>query len=1505
MGALVCVVVFCTTYALILPAITEETDTFCGYTEHVHDESCRQTGETAPPELICSLAEAEPHTHTEDCVLPAHTHTEDCWETPERTLLCEIPELEGHTHSEECYETQTAIVCGQEESEGHTHDEACYAATGELVCTLAESAGHTHTAECSAESVRTLICTTEETAGHLHEDACYSAGEPVLICGLEERAEAEMICTAEEGDGHFHTEGCYAAAEAAEERLICEMEEHTHTLSCHSNPNADIENPSDWETTFADVELSGVWAEDLLAIAESQLGYQESTRNFIVLDDGETTKGYTRYGAWYGDPYGDWCAMFVSFCLHYAQVPEEAMPQHHNCAQWIEVLSDAYYDLYAASGTYTPAPGDLIFFDWDGDQSADHVGLVQEGTGETITTIEGNSGNRVKANTYAPDDRTILGYGILPANPNQIATMDLTEDTIVLAEGENDPYNLYNYVHTVTVQHKADGETVWQDVENGNVQTGDSLRFTLQYLIPGGTLDADHRTVTYQLPVQTTKSDSGNVYDEKNNVVGTYTITEDGLITIVFNEDYATSNASGYDIAGNISFETTVDALNTDTKGDVTLPFTQEVTLHVTDKVNNTGDLQVTKTAANINPTAGTVDYTITVNSENGTGSTVLLNDVMTGIALDGTVTVKDKNGNTQNITVTEDSNGSLSMELPQMNAGGSYTITYSAKLPNADTLNGSVTANNTVDVQSTDKEGGTLVDEDDVDTTFTREIVSKSGTLSEDGSTITWTIKVNASKVDIGGWTLSDTLGNSAYTGDVTISPNPNNGSGTLTTTLPYKFPAGSDQTYTVTYTTTVDTGSLGSTSVSNTATMTPGSGSGVSAGDRVTTGSYNPLTKEAAGVVIGGTENGNKLAEYKWTVTIDASDGAIEPYTQNIDGHSYNVWYYGDELWNESTHWMTGTQIKAMAADLDAGYDGRFEVIAYVWTGTGNKFQTAVPLSQVSDTAKYGQFRILFYDTLPQGQKITFSYASTGNVGDGTASKELTNWGTVNNKVSDQASQSYRPVVTKVDKNGSGSTTEHNIADSKLTFKNGQYIGVLGWNVKVTLPDTEYTFDVVITEDIPYGTDLLDDAAEQWSLSFALTSDNPDYNFSNEDFNFKDGKASITKTVAGHTYTVTAELINGDYVITIPKEMATHFRGKTISLEVRVQIDENFNWDELTKRFTNTVTVTTGNTELGQASQTQIIRNPVVTKSSTGAVNNVIPYSLTINSEGRDLMEGADTLTLTDVLSFPQSADSPINASLLVDTVKVYSVESDGTKTDITAQCPYTFTETETDGVVYKTITMTVPDSTPLLVEYSYRVTGKVNASVTLSNTATLEGQGSSLDDDDYEYKVTIEDSNATAILKGVKIVKVDAENYSLHLKNASFDLEKWNGSEYVWIETFTTDEDGTISTGELATDVAYRLIETDAPDGYLLDSTPYEFYIVGSGTLSAPRDFNGKALNDGDSIIIANAEAAYTLPETGGIGTIPYTTAGLLTMLGSGILLSRTKRKTKRKRRGCSAE
>lgn len=549
------VVVFCTTYALILPAITLEKQ--CDIPEHTHTDACyAQVTSVEKRVPVCSAETLEIHRHTADCYdadgnptcgyaeFVVHSHDSRCYDET-GNLWCPLPEIEAHRHTADCYAlpeehthaegcytsvrgdlvcgehvhtdacyTETAVLaCGLEESEEHQHDENCYETSRELtcgidsdhshtdacyeweqvlscdlptepaedaqpvlVCTKPEIVLHRHTSDCF-DADGNLICGQTQILEHRHSDACFeTVAEPVdtgtltctdtthvhtarcygtweLVCGQEEHTHSEA-CKPEETvfcgkDAHTHGEAC--RDENGE--LVCGTEEHTHSLACYADSGADVETAELWEQTFAGVTLTGNWRQDTIAIAETQLGYTESTKNYVVAEDGETVKGYTRYGAWCEEPYGDWNVMFLTFCLHYAGV--EGVPPDRDCGGWVTSWADAF----EPAQSHTPAAGDLVLFDRDGDGTADRAGLVAQITDSGFAAMEGDAEDAVRLLTYGADDPGILGYINLPEGPKEFTLTAQTENGItvtITGESASLPYPAREI--TVTVTEVTDGE---------------------------------------------------------------------------------------------------------------------------------------------------------------------------------------------------------------------------------------------------------------------------------------------------------------------------------------------------------------------------------------------------------------------------------------------------------------------------------------------------------------------------------------------------------------------------------------------------------------------------------------------------------------------------------------------------------------------------------------------------------------------------------------------------------------------------------------------------------------------------------------------------------------------------------------------------------------------------------------------------------------------------------------------------------------------------------------
>ena len=134
----------------------------------------------------------------------------------------------------------------------------------------------------------------------------------------------------------------------------------------------------------------------LVTIAKSQLG----------------NEGGEKFWSWWGfTERQEWCACFVSWCADQAGLIQNgAVPKFSLCTAGV--------DWFQAQGKWqgagsVPSPGMIIFFDWDHDGASDHVGIVESCDGTTVHTIEGNSGDAVKQNSYTVNSQSILGYGLV------------------------------------------------------------------------------------------------------------------------------------------------------------------------------------------------------------------------------------------------------------------------------------------------------------------------------------------------------------------------------------------------------------------------------------------------------------------------------------------------------------------------------------------------------------------------------------------------------------------------------------------------------------------------------------------------------------------------------------------------------------------------------------------------------------------------------------------------------------------------------------------------------------------------------------------------------------------------------------------------------------------------------------------------------------------------------------------------------------------------------------
>ena len=651
------------------------------------------------------------------------------------------------------------------------------------------------------------LCGVDE---HTHSDECYSIK---YVCDFDQTAV----------ETHVHTDEC------TEKELICLIPEHTHSSECFPDKNADTENSNDWTKTFEDVEITNDVAKNLLEIASSQIGYKESARNYEY-DSFAVKNGYTRYGEWYGNPYGTWNSLFVSFCINYANANDSDTLE--NASPEAMRLAWENKNIYSPASKHTGLPGDVVFFDTDSDGAADRTGITVCYTDNTLITIEGDVDGAVEKVVY-DDISAVMGYGLTgelyaAEHITESGEQEQEPETQLQTEpsGELNNYipdsespteaqttpNVFNSSPLILMSTGGDNITktshledevvvaVFRDINGAEITDGQVVYVGESYVVSlefseintgSEWIQFEHNAdgyLTYQIPSNleceqfeswhtiSATTENGTIKD-----VGEYFVDSNGLLRVRFFEDADGVNFvdkySNVDFT--IDFNATVAANQSGTSTEII--FNDEIRVNL--NVDGGASLTASKTHGTYDSESNTMEYTVTVEALHGVVHDLLVCDEIweNHHVLTDTIVVTDLEGNLLDPqpTVSNPSIGTDGFDLtgfPDFAAGEGFIITYKVAVNNNLLGNDKVGMWNGLTAKGTDSNNADVSywTQDWVEVELEKMAKDGKQAIVEDANgnlipAIEWQIGIKKTAANLQGTVIVDTLGEGLayYTGE------------------------------------------------------------------------------------------------------------------------------------------------------------------------------------------------------------------------------------------------------------------------------------------------------------------------------------------------------------------------------------------------------------------------------------------------------------------------------------------------------------------------------------------------------------------------------------------------------------------------------------------------------------------------------------------------------------------------------------------------------------------
>lgn len=1057
---------------------------------------------------------------------------------------------------------------------------------------------------------------------------------------------------------------------------------------------------------------------------------------------------------------------------------------------------------------------------------------IEQPTETTVTNqVDEQVVEEVKNN--APAAAEVNSAAVTPETPVTVSD----NDTTIQPKAEEST-DFGKYITSADVSKIQNGN--W--VSSKTFEDGDQVKVHINYNLPADIVTKSKDKISYQLPngVKPLEEETGLVYASNGKAVGTYRITTDGKITIDFNDDFAT----GEPFSGYIEFQGTVSADGADDNGSV--KFDGDGGTITVKPSREQYDLNMSKQAS-LNDD-GTVSYTVKASTRNGTEGTVKIEDKF--VDWDSATAQYDKNsftvnkidkyGNKTPVTAKPSIDGeSFTIDdLPKLEAGESYEITYTAKAT-PDNKDGSGSLTNSVKGTSgnTSKETSTSI-------TISNSMISKYGGYDQDTGKMNWSITINPDKKDIAGYVFDDKIDNDLEI-PTPITVKKSDGTTFTIDSLPYTFPAGSSETYTIEYQTDAPKDNV---TVTNKGTIgKDGTNYESSYGVGVEHRNWS-LTKSSTGNTVSA--DGQTMTN-KWQAYMKLPDKEITSVTYS--DVIKNGTSTGDKDFNGEHYAILSELREEINNNIELkGADGKLirkeelEISIKFYSDEDKKNVVTednahVKAFEVTVKKKDGSefigrsLNISSYHTTAElkgiKEGIDYYFVNKGTVQDKESESKVTY-----NKPKKFVKQAYG----KIDGGTTDKYSSSNVSTDYVS-RNGKLYYRIIFN-----PNSNE--QISFTDTLPEGTKLVE-KGERSDYKSTGYKDNPEdrgspeaiyHNGEKTEF-YCDGHAELTDISRhfNYSYDETANKVTFTFTPGYNQADGNYGTGKrdnpnsAIAIYYAVDITFDEFWNDLkneNKEYTNTLEYE-GNKQEQHTEVERAIQN--VTKTAKQIDNSTkVEYSVVINPAGKDLNPNSDKLVLVDNLDLQWTS---YTSYLDMSSLKIY--EYDGTKENhrgkVIDSSRY---QLQYDEVNHR-MTITLPDELACVLGYAYDFDVGQAASPTINNTVSLEGEFSSSVD------TTIDTHNSSAgVVRGrMTIYKVDSEDYSKKLPNAKFKLYKFDSTNKQWgvikngsSEEFVTNDKGEIvfsGSSEdkfLVANTLYKLEETEAPSGYDRDENPHYFVI-----------------------------------------------------------------------------